>query len=81
MTASEIVSSFAVLSNSKAVITDGMLLGKIKANPFLISDQLAYIFNVSFTQGVFLKFLKESIVPMHICGSHFEPGNYRPILY
>ena len=57
-----------------------MLLEIVKSNAIFISYQQAKIFNLSFTQGVFPTFLKDSIV-VPICkdGSHAKPSNYRPI--
>jgi hypothetical protein len=41
---------------------------------------LVHIFNLLFSQGVFPKLLKNSIVvPIHKGGAHIDPGNYRPI--
>ena len=80
MTAREIVSTLAVLSNSKAVGTDGIFPGIVKFNAIFISGQLTYIFNLSFTQCVFIKFLKDSIVvPIYKGGYHTEPGDNSPI--
>jgi hypothetical protein len=68
------------MSNSSSIGTDGLSPLIIKSNSSLIGHQLAFIFNLSFTQGVFPKLLKSSIViPIFKGGSHSEPGNYRPI--
>jgi hypothetical protein len=46
----------------------------------LIANQITYIFNLSFSQGLFPQLLKSAIVtPIHKSGSKLDPGNYRPI--
>ena len=41
---------------------------------------MTHIFNLSFTQGVFPKLLKRSVVvPIYKGGCHLDPSNYRPI--
>jgi hypothetical protein len=68
------------MSNSSSIGTDGLSPLIIKSNSSLIGHQLSFFFNLSFTQGVFPKLLKSSIViPIFKGGSHSEPGNYRPI--
>jgi hypothetical protein len=80
VTYNEIVSTLANMSNSSSIGTDGLSPLIIKSNSSLIGHQLTFIFNLSFTQGVFPKLLKSSIViPIFKAGSHSEPGNYRHI--
>jgi hypothetical protein len=80
LTVNEILSTFASLSNSTAIGTDNLLPTIIKLNASLISNQLTYIFNLSFTQGIFPNLLKNAVVvPIYKGGSHSDPSNYRPI--
>jgi hypothetical protein len=80
LTVNEILSTFASLSNSSAIGTDNLLPTIIKLNASLISNQLTYIFNLSFTQGIFPNLLKNAVVvPIYKGGSHSDPSNYRPI--
>ena len=45
-----------------------------------VSDQLAILFNQSFSSGIFHSILKTSkIIPIHKKGSKLECSNYRPI--
>ena len=45
-----------------------------------ISDQLAILFNQSFSSGIFSSILKTSnIIPIHKKGSKLECSNYIPI--
>jgi hypothetical protein len=68
------------LSNSNAIGSDGFLPEIIKQNAVHLSIQLAYIFNLSFSQGIFPKILKSALViPVYKSGSHSDPSNYRPI--
>ena len=68
------------ISNFKAVGSDGFSPIIIKQNINAISKQLEYIFNLSFSSGIFPKLLKSAIVtPIYKSGSVTEPGNYRPI--
>ncbi len=76
----EIISTMASLSNSCAIGVDGICPKLIKCNASLLARQLAYIYNLSFSQGVFPILLKTAIViPVYKNGSHLDPGNYRPI--
>ena len=68
------------LSNSQSIGSDGLHPDILKSNALRISSQLTYIFNLSFTQGIFPKLLKTAIItPIHKSGSHTDPSNYRPI--
>ena len=68
------------ISNSKAVGSDGFSPIIIKQNINAIRKQLKYIFNLSFSSGIFPKLLKSAIVtPIYKFGSVTEPVNYRPI--
>ena len=76
----EVFSTIMSLSNSQSIGSDGLHPDIIKSNALLISSQLAYIFNLSFTQGIFPKLLKTAIItPIHKSGSRTDPRNYRPI--
>ena len=67
------------MSNSHAIGYDGTVLMLVKANAVHISQQLLYVINLSFSQGVFSKSLKNAIiVPLYKGGSHMDLGNYRP---
>ena len=45
-----------------------------------VSDQLAILFNRSFSSGIFPSILKTSkIIPIYKKGSKLECSNYRPI--
>ncbi len=80
ITFNETISTFASLSNTRATGTDGLSPELIKCNAASLSHQLTYIFNLSFSQGVFPKLLKSAIVvPIFKGGSHVDPSNYRPI--
>ena len=68
------------LSDSGAVGSDGLNPIIIKDNFDLISNQVQFIFNLLFAQGVFSKLLKTAIVtPIYKSGSLNDPSNYRPI--
>ena len=68
------------LSNSGTVGSDGLNPIIIKDNFDLISNQVLFIFNLSFAQGVFPILLKTAIVtPIYKSDSHHDPSNYRPI--
>ncbi len=80
ITYDEIIITLNSLSNSKAIGVDGIDPEIVQANAVLISEQLTYIFNLSFSQGIFPQLLKRAIViPIFKSGSHADPGNYRPI--
>ena len=80
ITCNEIATVMLSISNSKAVGSDGFSPIIIKQNINAISKQLEYIFNLSFSSGIFPKLLKSAIVtPIYKSGSVTEPGNYRPI--
>ena len=80
ITRNEIATAMLSISNSKAVGSDGFSPIIIKQNINAISKQLEYIFNLSFSSGIFPKLLKSAIVtPLYKSGSVTEPGNYRPI--
>lgn len=79
-TNTEIISTIASLSNSPAVGSDGVTASVIKSSSILIAPHLAYIFNLSFSQGVFPNRLKNAIViPVYKNGPPTDPSNYRPI--
>jgi len=80
LTNDEVLNAMTCLSNSQAVGSDGFNLLVLKENFSFISKQLTYIFNLSFSSGVFPSLLKNAIVtPVFKAGSSTEPGNYRPI--
>ncbi len=80
VTHSEVFNCFLSLSNSRSVGADGLAPEIIKANAALLCDQLVYIFNLSFTQGIFPGQLKRAIVvPIYKSGVRTDPSNYRPI--
>ena len=67
------------LSNSQSIGSDGLHPDIIKSYALLISSQLTYIFNLSFTQDIFPKLLKTAIItPIHKSSSRTDP-NYQPI--
>ena len=77
---SELCSNVLSLSSSQSLGSDGRLLDIIKNNIHYINHQLTYIFNLSFSQGVFPNLLKNAIVvPIHKNGKRDDPNNYRPI--
>ena len=52
----------------------------VKVNAIHINQQLLYIVDLSFSQGVFHKSLKNAlVVSVYKGGSYTDPGNYRPI--
>ena len=80
ITPNEVVDVFASISNSCALSNDGLPSEILKSTATLICQQLTHIFNLSFTQGVFPKLLKRSVVvPIYEGGCHLDPSNYRPI--
>jgi hypothetical protein len=80
ITSDDVIHAFASLSNSNAIGSDGFLPEIIKQNAVYLSHHLAYIFNLSFSQGIFPKILKSALViPVYKSGSHSDPSNYRPI--
>ena len=80
VSSNEVLNTLINLTNSQSVGSDGLLPNIIKSNAPYISSQLAYIFNLSFSQGVFPKLLKNAvIVPIYKSGSRSDPNNYRPI--
>ena len=54
----EVFNTIMSLSNSQSIGSDGLHPDIIKSNALFISSQLTYIFNLSFTQGIFQDFLK-----------------------
>ena len=80
ITPNEIVDVFASIFNSRVLGNDGLLSEILKSNATLICQQSTHIFNLSFTQEVFPKLLKRSVVvPMYKGGCHLDPSNYRSI--
>jgi len=80
VTYNELIITMNSLSNSKSVGSDGLNPIIIKSNFSFIANQLLYIFNLSFSKGIFPKLLKNAIViPVFKSGSNTEPSNYRPI--
>ena len=76
----EVFNTIMSLSNSQSIGSDGLHPDIIKSNTLRISSQLSYIFNLSFTPGIFPKLLKTAIItPIHKSGSRTDPSNYRPI--
>ena len=77
VTFNEIINKFASISNFHAIGSDRIVPVLVKANVVHISQLLLYIVNLFFSQGVFLKSLKNaSVVPVYKGGSHLDPGNY-----
>ena len=62
ITAQEIITTMKTLSNSRAVGSDGFNSPIIRDNIIHLSNQLEYIFNMSFTNGVFPNLLKSAII-------------------
>lgn len=58
----EIISNTAKISNSRSVGSDNLNPLLIKVNITSLAQQLTYIFNLSFTTGVFPKLLKDAVV-------------------
>ena len=54
----EVFNTIMSLSNSQSIGSAGLHPDIIKSNALLISSQLTYTFNLSFTQGIFQDFLK-----------------------
>ena len=80
ITVVEIISNTANISNFRSVGSDNLNPLINKANITSLAQQLTYIFNLSFTTGVFPKLLKDAVVtPIYKNGDNREPGNYRPI--
>jgi hypothetical protein len=80
VTANEIIATLASLSNSNSPGSDGLSPQIIKANASVIANQLAHVYNLSFSQGIFPKLLKNALItPIFKSGSHADPSNYRPI--
>ena len=66
-----------ILSNSRAVGSDGFNPLIIKDNSTHLSNQLEYKFNMSFTNGVFPNLLKSAIFsPISKGGNNCDAGNY-----
>ena len=77
VTAQEIITTMKILSNSRAVGSDGFNPLIIKDNSTHLSNQLEYIFNMSFTNGVFPNLLKSAIIsPISKGGNNCDAGNY-----
>jgi hypothetical protein len=77
---SELINALAGLSNSQAIGSDGLNPTIIKKAFPVISNQLLYIFNLSFNQGVYPDMLKNAIItPVFKSGIQDDPSNYRPI--
>ena len=77
---SEVCSNVLSLSNSQSLGSDGILPDIIKYFIHYKDHQLTYIFNLSFSQSVFLNLLKNAIVvPIHNNHKRDDPHNYRPI--
>ena len=80
ITLDEIINTMCSLSNSRSVGSDNLNPLLIKENIIYIARQLEYIFNLSFSSGIFPNLLKNAIItPVFKSGSTSEPGNYRPI--
>ena len=62
VTFNEIINTFVSISNSHAIGSDGIVPMLVKANAVHISQQLLYLVNLSFSQGVFLQSLQNAIV-------------------
>jgi hypothetical protein len=58
----EVFNCMMNLSNSRSVGADGIAPEIIKTNAALLCDQLVYIFNLSFVQGVFPQLLKRALL-------------------
>ena len=80
ITAQEIITTMKTLSNSRAFGSDGFDPLIIKDNIIHLSNQLEYIFNMSFTNGVLPNLLKSAIISsIYKGGNNCDAGNYRPI--
>lgn len=80
ITLDELQHAVSSLSNSSSIGADGMNPIAVKNNFDLLSNQLLYIYNLSFEQGIFPDLLKAAVVtPIFKSGSHNEPNSYRPI--
>ena len=80
ITTDELICTAMSLSNSISIGDDGIRPDIIKDNIALMAEQLKYIFNLSFSQGVFPEALKRAIIiPIHKGGDYSDPNNYRPI--
>ena len=78
--ADEILTIMHSLSNSQAIGSDGLNPIYIKQNINLLLNPLLYIFNLSFTNGIFPSLLKGAIVTsVFKSGAANEPGKCRPI--
>ena len=76
----EIANLINSLDNDKSPGFDGITSTVIKNTKHIITPILTYIFNLSFSSGVFPVVLKHSvIVPIFKKGSNRDPNNYRPI--
>ena len=64
VTAQEIITTRKTLSNSRAVGSDGFDPLIIKDNVTHLSNQIEYIYNMSFTNGVFPNLLKSAIISL-----------------
>ena len=80
VTFNEIFNTFACISNSHVIEFDGIVPMLVKAVAAHFSQHLLYIVNLSFSQCVFPKSLKNVIVvPVYKGEFQMDPGNYRPI--
>ena len=80
VTFNEIFNTFASISNSHAIEFVGIVPMLVKAIAVHISQHLLYTVNLSFSQCVLPKSLKNVIVvPVYEGGFHMDPGNNRPV--
>jgi hypothetical protein len=76
----ELVSVIQSLKNGTSAGLDGINANLIKEIHSETIDVLLYIFNLSFSSGVFPEKMKDAVViPIHKKGSKFSCSNYRPI--
>ena len=75
-TCDEIISNMLTISNSRSVGSDGIRPDIIKTNICNLALQLTYIFNLSFSAGIFRALLKSAIVTLIYKGSdNLDPSN------
>jgi hypothetical protein len=76
----EVLKLIMSLKNSKSCGHDDISTMLLKSNAVYLYRPMAHLINLSFSQGVFPKQLKLSIVkPLFKKGDRKDPNNYRPI--
>lgn len=80
VTANEVELHINELKNTKSTGYDDLTTQIIKLSAHVISHPLSYIFNLSFSEGVFPDLLKMAkVIPLHKSGKLDVITNYRPI--